>query len=77
VAEGQLPDPQIMLGVEDVPVNGQDAFELTRDEMTQVVIGLEQEFPRGRTRDLRSKKATLEAEAAADGMAEALRQVRR
>jgi outer membrane protein TolC len=77
VAEGQLPDPQIMLGVEDVPVNGPDAFNLTSDEMTQVVVGLAQEFPRGRTRDLRNKKATLEAEAAADGMAEALRQVRR
>jgi outer membrane protein TolC len=77
VAERQLPDPQIMLGVEDVPVNGPDAFNLTSDEMTQIVVGLQQEFPRAQSRDLRSRKATLEAEAAAEGMAEALRDVRR
>ena len=77
IAERQLPDPQLMLAIEDVPVNGPDALSLTRDEMTQIMIGFAQDFPRARSRDLRSKKAFLEGEAAAEGVDDVRRQVRR
>ncbi|NTV95836.1 MAG: TolC family protein [Thiobacillus sp.] len=44
VAAAQLPDPKLVLGVEGVPV---DSFSLTRQEMTQTVVGLSQMIPGG------------------------------
>lgn len=42
VYSGQLPDPQLKLGVENLPVN---SFALDRDGMTQVTLGVSQMFP--------------------------------
>ncbi|MDE2090012.1 MAG: TolC family protein [Gammaproteobacteria bacterium] len=42
VYSGQLPDPQLKLGVENLPVN---SFTLNRDGMTQVMVGVSQMFP--------------------------------
>lgn len=44
-ASGQLPDPRLTLGVDNLPVNGPDAYSLTRDFMTMRRIGLMQEVP--------------------------------
>ncbi|HEY7378598.1 MAG TPA: hypothetical protein VH542_07955 [Steroidobacteraceae bacterium] len=42
VAAGQLPDPVLRAGVDNVPIDGQDAFSLTRDFMTMRRIGVAQ-----------------------------------
>lgn len=44
VAARQLPDPKLTLGVEGLPVN---SLSLTREDMTQTVLGLSQMIPGG------------------------------
>jgi outer membrane protein TolC len=45
VAAGQLPDPKLALGIENLPVTGADQWSLTRDFMTMRKIGVQQELP--------------------------------
>ena len=61
---GELPDPKLKVGVENVPTDGPDAWSLTRDFMTMTRIGLMQEFPRGEKRELKSQRALRDAERA-------------
>jgi len=65
VAAGQLPDPVLKLGVDNLPVSGEDRFSLTRDSMTMRRIGLVQELTRSEKRDLRAQRFGREAEKAA------------
>jgi outer membrane protein TolC len=58
---GELPDPKLKLGLENVPTSGPDAWSLTRDFMTMSKIGLMQEFPRAEKRRLRSQRAENDA----------------
>ena len=53
VPAGELPDPKLKVGVENVPTEGADAWSLTRDFMTMSKIGLMQEFPRAEKRQLK------------------------
>ena len=53
VAAGQLPDPVLKLGIDNLPVDGPDRFSLTRDFMTMRRIGVMQEITRGEKRELR------------------------
>ena len=46
LAAGQLPDPVLKVGVNNLPVDGPDRFSLTRDFMTMRSIGVMQEFTR-------------------------------
>lgn len=62
VAAGQLPDPVLKLGIDNLPVNGDDRFSLTRDFMTMRRIGLMQEITRGQKRELRAQRFEREAE---------------
>lgn len=62
VAAGQLPDPILKLGLNNVPVNGPDQFSLSRDSMTMRSISVMQELTRPDKR--RAKAARFEAEAA-------------
>lgn len=62
VAAGQLPDPVLKLGVENLPVNGPDRFSLTRDFMTMRRIGVMQEFTRADKRQGRATRYEREAE---------------
>jgi cobalt-zinc-cadmium efflux system outer membrane protein len=59
---GQMPDPELVAGVENLPVNGADAFSLDRDFMSMRRIGVMQTFPRAEKRRLRSERATADAE---------------
>ena len=59
---GELPDPKLKLGLENVPTSGADAWSLTRDFMTMQKIGLMQEFPREEKRRLRSQRAENDAQ---------------
>jgi outer membrane protein TolC len=62
VPAGELPDPKLKAGVENVPTQGEDAWSLTRDFMTMSKIGLMQEFPSAEKRRLRSQRAERDAE---------------
>lgn len=43
-AAGQLPDPMLRAGVENLPVTGADRFSTTRDSMTMKRVGISQEW---------------------------------
>ncbi len=49
VATESLPDPQLKLGFANLPT---DTFNLGQEAMTQAIIGVRQQFPRGQTRSL-------------------------
>jgi outer membrane protein TolC len=57
VADGALPDPEVMIGVEGVPVS--DPFDA--DMMTMYKIGVRQSFPAGQTRQLSRQRTGQEA----------------
>ncbi|MGH6891950.1 MAG: TolC family protein, partial [Dongiaceae bacterium] len=61
-AAGQLPDPALKFGIENLPVTGPDAYSTTSDFMTMRRIGLAQEFTRGEKRQLRAERFEQEAE---------------
>jgi len=44
-AAGQLPDPRLVMGLDNVPVNGPDRGSLTADFMTMRRVGVMQDFP--------------------------------
>ncbi len=58
VAEAQLPDPRLKLGLQNVPVDG---FALNREPMTQAIVAVEQMLPGGNKRALRAARAEAEA----------------
>ncbi len=62
VPAGELPDPKLKAGVENVPTQGADAWSLTRDFMTMSKIGLMQEFPGADKRRLKVERAERDAE---------------
>jgi outer membrane protein TolC len=62
VSAGRLPDPRLSVGVDNLPVTGEDAFSLTDDFMTMSKIGWMQEMP---NRDKRKARADV-ASALAD-----------
>lgn len=64
VAAGQLPDPVLKLGVDNLPVSGPDRLSLGRDFMTMRRIGLMQELPRAEKRQLKAEGFEREAERA-------------
>ena len=53
IAEGQLMDPRLRVGAVNVPV---DSWSFTAEDMTMVEVGVTQEFPAGRTRELSRKR---------------------
>jgi outer membrane protein TolC len=62
VAAGQLPDPVLKLGIDNLPVNGADQFSVGNDSMTQRRIGVVQEFTRSEKRQLRAERFEREAQ---------------
>src|SRR5258708_27190456 len=62
VAAGQLPDPVATLGINNLPINGPDAWSLTRDFMTMSSVGVMQEFTRAEKREARAERFEREAE---------------
>lgn len=49
-AAGRLPDPEVVLAYDNVPITGQDRLRLNRDEMTMSRVGIMQEMPSGAER---------------------------
>jgi outer membrane protein TolC len=64
VAAGQLPDPVATVGVNNLPVNGPDAWSLTKDFMTMTSVGVMQELTRTEKREARAQRFQREAEKA-------------
>lgn len=54
---GELPDPKLVLGIDNLPINTDDRFSLTRDFMTMRRIGIMQDFPNQDKRDARVEVA--------------------
>ena len=61
VAAGQLPNPVLTVGVENVPADGPDAFSLMRDFMTMRRVGVMQEYVSQDKRSARRERAEREA----------------
>ena len=60
VADAQLPDPKLTGQVANVPT---DSFEFDEDGMTQALrLGLRQEFPAGKTLQVRGEQRLAEAD---------------
>lgn len=60
VSAGQLPDPKLIVGIDNLPVDTADRFSLTRDFMTMRKIGIMQDFTRAEKLKLRSDRAADE-----------------
>ena len=61
IAEGTLPDPRLKLGAVNLPV---DSFDLDQEPMTQLVVGIQQNFPRGDSLELMQQQSKWQANAA-------------
>jgi outer membrane protein, heavy metal efflux system len=61
VSAGRLPDPELVVGIDNLPVTGPDAYSTTRDFMTMRKVGLMQEFPAASKRRLQRDLAKAEA----------------
>jgi len=57
VAAGRLPDPELVVGIDNLPVTGGDAWSVDRDFMTMRRLGVMQSFPNGRKRASQRQRA--------------------
>lgn len=64
VAAGQLPDPTLKFGLNNLPVTGADSFNLTSDFMTMQSVGVMRELTRSDKRAARTTRFEREAEVA-------------
>lgn len=72
IPAGELPDPKLLLGIQNFPIEGDARGSLTRDFMTMQMVGVMQEVP---NRDKR--RARVEAARAGIDSADALARVER
>jgi len=72
IPAGELPDPKLLLGVQNYPVGGPDRWSIDQDFMTMQMVGVRQEMPNGDKR-----KARIEVADAAIDRAAAERRVER
>jgi outer membrane protein TolC len=59
VAEGQLPDPKLKLGLFNLPL---DTFDIKQEPTTQLRFGINQAFPRGDTLQYRQRRIERQAD---------------
>ena len=57
ISAGRLPDPDLVVGVDNLPTNGPDAYSLGNDFMTMRKVGVMQSFPSGRKRAAQRQRA--------------------
>ena len=58
VAKGQLPDPILIVGAQNIPT---DTFKFDQEPMSQFKVGIKQMFPQGDTLSLRENKLNTQA----------------
>ncbi len=61
VADDTLPDPKLRFGAVNVPV---DTFDLDQEQMTQVKVGIVQNFPRGNVLSIKQQQSRYLSRAA-------------
>lgn len=61
---GALPDPMLVVGIDNLPVTGGDALDFSADEMTMKRIGLRQEIPARAKREARRTLALRQVDEA-------------
>ena len=61
VAEGQLPDPKLKIGVQNLPITNSDALRFNRDDMTMATIGVMQEVIPQSKREAAARRMEAEA----------------
>ncbi len=59
---GELADPKLIIGIDNIPTDGADRFNLTRDFMTMRKIGFMQDFTREEKLKLRGDRALAEVQ---------------
>lgn len=64
VSAGQLPDPVLKLGLDNLPASGPDRFSVSRDFMSMRRIGLSQELTRSDKRQFKTERFERDAERA-------------
>jgi cobalt-zinc-cadmium efflux system outer membrane protein len=64
VSAGRLPDPQLIVGIDNLPVSGPDAYSTTADFMTMRKVGVAQSVPRSEKRHLQQQRARAEVDLA-------------
>jgi outer membrane protein TolC len=64
IPAGALPDPKLLLGIENYPVSGPMRGSLTQDFMTMQKVGLMQDFPNAGKRHARVEAASADIEMA-------------
>ncbi len=67
-AAGRLPDPELVLAYDNVPITGPDRLRLNRDEMTMSRVGIMQEMPSGAQRGAERAVADANIERANAGL---------
>ncbi|MDR8387545.1 TolC family protein [Pseudomonas sp. JL2] len=72
IPAGELPDPKLLLGVQNYPIGGPDRWSIDQDFMTMQMVGVSQEMPNSAKR-----KARIEVADAAIDRAAAERRVER
>jgi outer membrane protein TolC len=72
IADGTLPDPRLRVGAVNVPV---DTFDFKQEQMTQIKLGIQQDFPRGDTLELKQQQSRLMALSAKARAADTKRKV--
>lgn len=58
---GERPDPELVFGIDNLPITTDDAFDWNRDFMTMRKIGVMQALPRREKRALRTQRAAADA----------------
>ena len=61
IADDTLPDPKLRLGVVNAPV---DSFDLQQEQMTQIKVGIQQNFPRGDSLSIKQHQSQYLSQAA-------------
>jgi outer membrane protein TolC len=72
IPAGELPDPKLLMGVQNYPIGGPDRWSIDQDFMTMQMVGVRQEMPNSDKR-----KARIEVADAAVDRAAAERRVER
>jgi len=57
IPAGELPDPKLLLGVQNYPIGGPDRWKIDEDFMTMQMVGVMQEVPNRAKRDARVERA--------------------
>lgn len=65
IAAGELPDPSLVLGVQNYPIGGPDRWDIDRDAMTMRMVGIRQEVPNRDKREARIEVANAGIDRAA------------